>query len=375
MHMAMGFARMGDEATIACVRQATADLRPLRAAGVRVLALGADRRLARLLSVVRIARLARQADVVHCTMWDSSLWGRLAAILSRRPVIVSEHTPGREVEVSRTGAARGQWIAWHNRLLDPFTFATVACARWQVPLLMSEGVDPGKLIHIPNGAPVGEMRARAGRGVTREELGIPAGARVVVQVARFQPQKNQRATLDAVARLRDQLGDVRAVFVGDGPERPALEAHAAALGADWALFLGPRSDVPALFALADLAVLPSFAEAMPMTIIEAMAVGTPQVATDVGDNRLVLEETGAGLCVPADDPDAFTGACRDVLADDELRARLAERARAGCERFDVTVMTKRYAALFDAALEGRAPASALLPELEAARKPVPVTAG
>lgn len=355
VHLAVGLAERGHEVTVATMLGHGRDPAPLSAAGVRLVDLGADGRLGKLLTLPRLTRLAREADLVHCGLWDMTLWGRLAAIIARRPVTVSEQTPGREFEVASGGARRARWVSIHNRLLAPFTYAVGACGRWQIDLLEQEGVGREKVLHIPNGVPIDELRTRRPGDVTRADLGIPDDARVVVHVARFEPQKNQRATIDAVAALRADLGDVRVLFPGDGGERPELERYAGRIGArDWALFLGVRSDVPALLRLADLAVLPSFGEGLPVALVEGIAAGVPTVATDVGDVRWVLETTGAGLCVPPGSQVAFEAACRDVLTDVALRERLAARARASRD-FDASTMVDRYEALFEAAIEGRRP--------------------
>jgi len=311
-------------------------------------------RLARIAAIPRLARLARRCDVVHCTMWDTSLWGRIAAIVARRPVIVADHATDRSVQLATNGNGRGRWIALHNRLLDPFTFATVACASTQRAVLEGEGVAPRKIVEIANGVPTAELVAAASDGPSRGDFGIPEQARVAIHVAGFRAEKNQLGALEAFAEIRERIGDVHLVFLGSGPLRSQVEARARELDAGgWAHFLGFRDDVPAVLSLADLMVLPSISDAMPMTILEAMALGVPVVATDVGDVRATLAG-GAGVCVPAGDQAAFVAACSELLSDP---ARLAELARAGQERardFDSAAMSERYAELFEAASAGAA---------------------
>ncbi len=313
---------------------------------VELVHLGAVGRNRQLQGLGRLVRMARGFDLVHCTGWDASLWGRLAGIAARRPVVVAEHTPGREHQVSPSGAPRGRAIALHNRAFDPLTARTVICAEWQRDTLLGEGVDGDKVTLIPNGVPVDDLRRRAAEGLTRAALGIPAEAKVITHVARFRPQKRQLLTLQTTARLRETLGDVRVVFAGDGPELGPVQEAAGAIGADWATFLGRHDNVPSVFALGDLTVLPSTGEAMPMSIIEAVAVGVPIVAADVGDVGPILERTGAGLHFPAADVDAFYETCLAVLTDDGLRARLAHAAQDAREEVDAATMVRRYERLF-----------------------------
>ncbi len=357
-NLAIGLRKLGHDVTLVAVEDITSHAEDLERAGVRMESLGARDRIGKLRALPALVRAARRAEVVHCTGWDASLWGRLAAILARRPVVVAEHAGDRSLQVSRSGAPRARLIALHNRILDPATNATVVVSSAQAPQLEAEGVRADSIVLIPNGVPVAEFKRRAVEaGCARSALGIPPEAKTIMHVARFATPKNQAATLDVVARLRQQLGDVRAVFVGDGETEEAVRRRADELGAGWATFLGSRDDVPALLRAADLAVLPSTAEGLPMSLLESIAVGTPVVATDVGDVRLLLEATRGGICVPKEDDDAFAAACARVLTDPDLSARLREEGQDRVEDFDAAHMAERYSHLLEAAIESRPPSS------------------
>lgn len=354
-HLASGLARNGHTVVLLAIGGRYVDVGPLETEGVEVVALGAGSRRAKLRAVATIARYARRAEVVHCTGWDATLWGRLGALLARRPVAITEHTPGREAQVeSAEGNSGTRTIALHNRLLDRFTYATIVVGTWQRKLLVDEGVRAESIVHIPNGVPVEQLRRQAEAGPDRAGLGIPDDALAIVQVARFAAQKHQRVTLRVVKALRERLGDVRVLFVGGGGEEAAVKREAAEMGAGWAGFLGFREDVAALLRAADLSVLPSTAEGLPMSLLETVAVGTPIVATDVGDVRWLLETTGAGICVAPEDEQAFLDACAAVLGDREARTAMEAAAlRAGGE-LDASRMVERYEQVLEAAIE-RAP--------------------
>jgi glycosyltransferase involved in cell wall biosynthesis len=350
-HLAIGLRELGHEVTLLAMNDATSYVADLDEAGVELRVLGVESRLGKLGAMPQLTRIAREADLVHCTGWDASLWGRLAAMGARRPVVVTEHTAGRSFQVSRSGASRERLIALHNRLLDRFTSATVVVAETQVPLLEAEGVRPESIVRIPNAVPLEDLRRRAGEGANRAELGVPEDAKLVVHAARFTPPKGQPVTLRAVERLRETGGeDIRVLFVGAGPEEQKVRRQAEEMGAEWATFLGSRDDVPALLRSADLAVLPSTAEGLPMSLIESMAVGTPVVSTDVGDVRWLLEQTGGGLCVAKEDEDAFTEACGRVLGENGLHRRLAEAGGVGVAEFDAPRMAERYSEVFETAV-------------------------
>jgi glycosyltransferase involved in cell wall biosynthesis len=358
-HLARGLAKDGHEVTVCCIDDCTLDVAELGREGISVVELHASDRYRRAAAIPRLTRLARRADVVQCTMWDPSLWGRIAAILARRPVIVADHATDRSIQITASGAPRADWIAWHNRLLDRFTYATVACAHSQRSVLLGEGVADAKIVHIPNGVPVEALRAAAASaGTDREALGLPAGGALAMQIGLFRPEKNQLGALEAFREVRAGVPDAQLVFVGDGVMREAVEARAAELEAGgWVHFLGQRSDVAALLANADLMLLPSASDAMPMTVLESMAVGVPVLATDVGDVRQVLADAGA--CVPAGDSAALAAECVRLLGDAGLRARMGEAARQRSLAYDSAQMALRYQALFEGARDGTPPLQAV----------------
>jgi glycosyltransferase involved in cell wall biosynthesis len=359
VHLARGLVTLGHEVTLCCIDGYSMDLQSLTDAGIEVVSLQASTRLGRIAAIPRLARLVRRAEVVQCTMWDASLWGRIGAILSRRPVIIADHATDRSVQVAANGASRASWIALHNRLLDRFTFATVICAASQREVLIGEGVSSEKIVHIPNGVPVEEIARAAAGGVTRDELGLPAKAPVAMQVGVFRAEKNQLGALEAFVRVRERVGDARLVFVGKGLLQADVERRAKELGAtEWVLFLGNRSDVPALLSLADLMLLPSTSDAMPMTVLEAMAIGVPVLATDVGDIARVLEGR-AGVCVPAGDLGALADACVELLANDAERKEMGDAGAKIAPRFDSSKMAERYSLLFDAACNHTPPLAAI----------------
>jgi glycosyltransferase involved in cell wall biosynthesis len=350
-HLAAGLAANGHAVVLLALNDRVVDVSWLERAGVRLVQLGADGRFAKLRSVRAIARFARAAEVVHCTGWDATLWGRLGAALARTPCVITEHTPGRVAQASGIPGFAGEGtIAMHNHILDRVTYATIAVGAWQRELLESEGVRGESIVHIPNGVPVADLRRRADQAEGRAALGIPADARVLIEVARFAPQKGQSVALRTVARLRERLGDVRLLLVGGGAHEEAVREEARQMGADWAQFLGFREEVEGLVRLADLSILPSEGEGLPMTLIESVALGTPIVATDVGDVGWFLRKTGAGVCVPPFDEAAFTAACGDLLADPERRAALAAAADASAAQFDSATMVRRYEEVLEAAI-------------------------
>jgi glycosyltransferase involved in cell wall biosynthesis len=164
----------------------------------------------------------------------------------------------------------------------------------------------------------------------RQDLRIPNGVPVLVNVARLSREKGQADLIKAVAVLKKENSQfqLRLVLVGAGPDRARLERLATKWGAaDRITFVGHQSDVAPYYSLADLMVLPSCTEGSPNTLLEAMAAGLPIVATAVGGVPEIASAHEAALLVPPQDPVALASAISEVLNTESLRARLSAAAR------------------------------------------------
>ena len=179
-------------------------------------------------------------------------------------------------------------------------------------------------------APAAEPPTAAEVAKARADIGA-AGRPVVLAAGRLAPQKSLDVLVDAAGRWQHRQPPPRTVIAGDGPLAGELRAQAARVGAD-VLLLGPRPDVAALLAIADVVVVPSRWEARALIVQEAMRAGRPLVATRTGG---IPELTGddAAILVPVADPDALAAAVCTVLDDPALAARLGQAARARSATF------------------------------------------
>lgn len=172
-------------------------------------------------------------------------------------------------------------------------------------------------------------------------------------VGRLTPVKDQRTLLRSVTRLRDSNPDLalrlRVVIVGDGPLRRELTEQVEELDLGSLIWLaGERNDVAALLKTMDIFVLPSLAEGISNTILEAMTSSLPVVATAVGGNLELVEEGFNGALVPAGDPEALAQALVSLLENDAERRRLGANARQrACQRFDWDRTVDSYLDVYD----------------------------
>lgn len=143
--------------------------------------------------------------------------------------------------------------------------------------------------------------------------------------------------------------EIELVIAGDGPQRRELEERGRALGvSEKVRFVGYRSDVPELIASFDTYVLPSLWEGLPLALLEALAQGTPIVATTVGGNPEIVEDGTNGFLVPPADGHALADRILRAYRDGDLRARICEaNKKKFASSFSLDAMLKRYEALFD----------------------------
>lgn len=321
--------------------------RRIEALGIPVEALGLRPGRVGPLAVARLTiRLrALRPDVVHTWMYHADLMGGLAAKL-----------------------AGGCGIGWaiHNTSLDPgrtkrsTRLVARACARLsrRVPdriLSVSAaardahiaiGYAPDRLVVVPNGFDLSRFRPDGeARADVRRELGVAAEAPLVGLVARWDPLKNVEGFVTVAGLVHARRDDARFVLVGAGLDRDnarlaSLTQAARVSGAT--RLLGGRDDVPRLMAALDVLVSPSWGEAFPSVLGEAMACGVPCAVTDAGDSALIVGETGrvvacgdtAGLAAATGELLALPPAERTALG---LRAR--ERV---ASRFELGAIVKQY---------------------------------
>jgi glycosyltransferase involved in cell wall biosynthesis len=215
-------------------------------------------------------------------------------------------------------------------------------------LVDEQGLSPRNVITIHNGVDT-ELYGRPRDAATaRQALGLAPDAPVVGTVARLQPVKDQSSLLAAFAAVAMALPQARLVVVGDGPQRPILQAQAMTPGlVGRVLFLGRRADVAEILPAFDVFALSSVSEGLPLTLLEAMAAGLPCVSTAVGAVPEAVVPESTGLLVPARDSRALASAMLRLLRDPGLARAMGQagqkRAR---ELFDLKVMTRRYQDLY-----------------------------
>jgi glycosyltransferase involved in cell wall biosynthesis len=294
---------------------------------------------------------ATRADVVHAHMYRAEIvatqaaW-RLAAAGRHRPFVVST------VHSSRIRSDEDRALL---RRLTPRMDHLVAVSRAIVRKIEDEGRVGAPVSLIYNGVDLQRYVDQEACCTLHEEYGIAGGSPIVGVVARLEPEKGHPTLLDAWPRVLEAVPNAHLLIVGEGSRREALEAQAAGLGLLGAsprvTFTGRRDDIPAVTAALDVAVLPSYREAQGLSILEAMALSRPVVASAVGGIPEMIEDGRTGLLVPPHDAAALGDAIARMLTDHPFADTVA---RAGhdlvYERFCVEMMVRATETIYDEAV-------------------------
>ena len=271
--------------------------------------------------------------LVHCHNPTSLHYAAVAKVAGMSRLVFTDHAQTKGI--IREGSA----LEW--RLVDAYASVSAETAQHAAdigyrgtPEVVHNGID-----FTP---------ARRARAEVRAELGL--GDRLTaINVASFFPVKAQDVLVRAAAMLKARGVALTLICVGEGSARAGVERLAVelGLGPDELRFLGFRSDVADLLTASDLFVLPSRAEGLPISLLEAMSHRLPVVCTRVGGNPELVAHGETGFLVPVDDPAALSGAMESVARDPALRRRLGDAGEARVrERFSFDRTTDRYEAIY-----------------------------
>ena len=294
-------------------------------------------------SVPAMRRRARWADVIHAQSFASAVPAGLAARAGRRPWVVSFHT-SHFLERAKRPSWRpllGRLVRWPDRALA----ASQEIAR------VAESLAPGVRVEaLTNGVDTDFFAPRtSGQGAAPQD----EDALTIIVPRRLVPKNGVETFVRAFPEVRARMPGVRALLVGDGPERPRLETLARELGIGSDVrFLGasPHERMPELFASAQVAVVPSLMEATSVAALEAMACGLPVVASDVGGLPEIVDAS-VGALVPAGEPGALAEAIVAVLSAPDRREKGRLARRRVVERWSNDRLVERHLEIYGELLE------------------------
>jgi glycosyltransferase involved in cell wall biosynthesis len=318
--------------------------RDVRLAGVTRHDLGASRladagALARLSALIRRERF----DVVHAHGQDATILAALACAMHRIPLVATRHVLEEPLRGWRHRVrARGMVASLRQAR------AVVAVSRAAAVALEPTGIPRDRIRVIHNGIELERFAvndAYMGHRI-RTDWGFSTDDPLVLVPAVMRDGKGHHLLIDSLPRIIAHVPRARLLLAGTGPLEPALRERARVYGAS-VVFLGHRTDIPALLNAADLVVLASQSEALPTVLMEAAAAGRPVVSTRVGGTDEVVVDRKTGLLVSPADPAGLATAVVTLLQNRELAGTLGAAARAEADaRFGIDLQVDRTCELW-----------------------------
>src|SRR5262245_8738263 len=292
--------------------------------------------------------ISERVNILHAHDFYAGLLGAAAARLARVDVIACQrHMRLSDRRVHEWGTRLTHRLA-HRVLVNSEAIRD----HW----LAGGHIAPEKIVVIHNGLSAAAERAALdddGRAKKRaallRELNLDEGAKLIGLVARLQPVKGHRYFIEAASRIAAVEPNAHFLLVGDGALRPEIEDQAARLGVhDRLHLLGARKDAASIAAGFDVAALASLHEGLPNSVMEAMAAGTPVVATAVGGTTELVIDGATGFLAPPADSGALATRILEALRNPEMSARMAaEGRRRAIIQFSMRRMVESVERLYD----------------------------
>ena len=313
--------------------------------GVGYFSLGATSRLSYPLAVRRLARLLkeRRIDVLHTHLFYSGLIGVLAKRLHRKTIVavMRHHTSIVRMLGSRLHISADRWMA---EKADHVMTVSRAARSYMIE---TDGIGRDDIEVVYLGFDFEQMSPNpADRTSVQSEFGFVEGDLVIGYVGNFAKGKGHLQLVEAFTRVTQDIPEAKLLFVGCGM-LPEVEAAAANLFTGKIVFAGWRDDISACLNAMDIFVQPSLSEAFSQVLIEAMGVGLPVIATDVGGANEVIENGVNGLLIEPDNTDAIREAVLRLYKDRELLGHISGAgSKSVRERFTARQMVDRHMELY-----------------------------
>jgi glycosyltransferase involved in cell wall biosynthesis len=317
----------------------------LREAGIKVHSLSPHKFLPLYLATLPALLLAKRPDILHCHLIPSNIIAKpLGALLGVPLILNHDHTNDPHRINNKLLLALDKST---NRFARHLIAVAAACQNF---LIQHESIPPEKITLVPNAIDLRRFSPRkADRTESRKKFGLPLDAKVIAGVGRLNAQKNFSLFLDIAAALAPRFPEARFLLAGEGPEEILLREKARSLGlADRIVFAGYVADTRQAYVAADLLLMPSRFEGLPMTLLEAMAMGLPVVASKLDGIAEVIEDGREGFLVESTDAAGFVERCATLLENPAKSPEFAANARAKIEaRYSVERMTSAVEAIYD----------------------------
>ena len=299
--------------------------------------------------VLRVKRLLKDehVDLIHAHEFDANVQGTFVAALSGVPLVATVHGKNYFWEKLRRRLAY-QWVSRN---------ATMVAVSENLKQFIVEkvGVDSGHVKVVYNGVDLLPHCGPDDIDQCRKELDLPTGDQIVGVVGNLYPVKGHQYLIAAIPAVLAKCPNTTFIFAGRGQLEGELKEQVHQLGvAPKVRFLGLRQDIPRILAVLHAFVLPSLSEGLSLAILEAMVAGKPVIATDVGGNPELVEDSETGYLVPSQNSQALADRLISLLMNRDRALQFGKVGQLRAQgQFSLRTMVREYQAIYDQCIEAR----------------------
>jgi glycosyltransferase involved in cell wall biosynthesis len=281
-------------------------------------------------------------EVIHTHNFDANLYGRLfGKLMGVKKIFAHEHGALQE---------RGKYKRFFDRLLSMITCKIIAVSKNVRDIIVNkEKIQKEKVTIIGNGVDLDEFTPQL-KGTTsvRESLSLSPSCKVIGMVARLSHHKNHRVLLEAMPYVIDKHPDTYLILVGNGSQRTNLKKLTSALKIEKnVIFLGHRRDIAQILPMFDIFVLSTKVEGFGISLVEALAMEKPCIATNTGGISDIISDGVNGILVPKDNHFSLAKAILKLIDDESFAYRLGQNGRkTAMARFDIKNIVKKIEILY-----------------------------
>lgn len=327
------------DVTLCVLRQESNLVKRFASTGIRIHQLGRGKFDP--LTLVYIIKLIKQENIalIHSHGYGASNFGRLAGVISRIPIIVHAHDED-------TNYPWYQALA--DLLLNRYSDKVIAISNAvKESCITKRKMYNNLIILLHNGIPLEKFRMPFCEEITRQKriFGLPSDSYIVGCVAKLRKEKGIEYLLKAVPMVLEAFPSTVFLIVGGGPLRKELEKLSAQLAIDKkVVFLGYREDIAEVLSVFDVKVQPSLTEGFGLAVAEAMAMGKPIVASNVGGIREILKDEDTACLVPPGNPEALADKIIYLLRNPKTAGEMGIRAKEESKKYDIDLHVNRLEA-------------------------------
>ena len=291
--------------------------------GFKVIYLNDKARIFNIPLIPKIVRILRseKPDILHTSLFYANFFGRIASLFKKPPIIVSE-------ERSMYTEKKFYHVIL-DKILSVFTNKIIVCSKSVLDFTSKqEKIEKNKFHLIYNAVDQERFNIKEKKEELRARYGYPQEGFIIGTVGSLIPKKGHKFLIEATSALKGSIPELKLLLIGDGASREELRNQAEAQGAKANVeFLGAREDIPQLMKIMDVFVLPSLQEGFPRTMLEAMYMGIPVVASNISGIPEIIEEGKNGFLLT---PGKFTDIMdrlKAIYSNPELRRSVGANAR------------------------------------------------